>query len=121
MPTIEPHIKNYIDTTVVSLEQHLGDRFDKRVDKAIEKTKKEFSAEMKRHTSALVEGVNNKAKEIEIVAKKLPSEERIRDIFREEINPLDIKLNICLSEIMEHRKELDRHEDRIESLELEAV
>jgi hypothetical protein len=71
--------------------------------------------------SVVLEDFKNSLKAFKEVAPKIPTEERIREIIHEEIHPLDTKLNVCLAEIHEHRKELDRHEERISSLELDAV
>jgi hypothetical protein len=79
---------------------------------------------MKRHTSALVEDINNRAKEIERVARHLPNEERIRAIFQEEMHPHVIEMDIYKGEVLVFRDEMralrldvNEHEGRITRFE----
>lgn len=131
MPKIEPHIKKYIDTTTISLENRLDKRLGKRFDNAITKARKELGEEIKvrmikltddfkRHTSALVEDTNNRAKEIEIVAKKLPSEGRIRNIFREEMHPHAVEMNIYKEEVLVFRDQLKEHNEHMDKYNKES-
>jgi hypothetical protein len=102
MPTIEPHISKYIDSSIV-------------------KARKDFNKESNRHMSVLLEKFDNSLAAFREVALKIPTEERIKEIVHEEIRPLDIKLSLCVAEIREHRKELDGHDKRISKLELQAA
>jgi hypothetical protein len=89
---------------------------------------KGYTDELKRHNSALVEHIDNHMNEFHRVVSSLPTESSVREIFREEIHPFDLKLNLCVSEIGQLNTKMDgvlaitnNHEERISSLELEAV
>src|ERR1035437_6975518 len=114
MPKIEPHIKNYIDITVKESVNIASKKFGDEIRDDL----REYAEEYKRHTSDLVGHLEEHIEEIERVAKSLPTKERVREIFREEIQPFDMKLGLCVSEIGQVNKKLDYHERRIHKLEL---
>ena len=121
MQRIEPHISKYIDSSVdKAISKALKD-FNKESKLNARTLLKEFNEDSKRHMSVLIEQIDERVAEVVRVAKSLPTEERVREIVHEEIKPLRSDIKLCISEIQEHRKELDRHEELITSLELDAA
>ena len=82
---------------------------------------KELNENSKRHMSVVLEDFNNSLKVFKEVAPKIPTEERIKEIVREEIEPLRSDVRLCINEIGQINKKLDYHERRIQKLELVAV
>jgi hypothetical protein len=83
--------------------------------------KKEFLEESKRHMDVVLEKFDNSLAAFKELVPKIPTEERIREIVHEEIQPMNIKLDLCIAEIGLHRRELDGHEKRISTLEWEVA
>jgi hypothetical protein len=150
MQKIEPHISKYIDSSIDKAKKEFGEEvrnalkinrkeFRDEVRSALKISSKEFGDEirgdfkgyideLKRHNSALVEHIDNHMNEFHRVVSSLPTESSVREIFREEIHPFDLKLNLCVSEIGQLNTKMDgvlaitnNHEERISSLELDAV
>jgi len=109
MPTIEPYISKYIDSSIDRAVKIAGKEFSKR--------NKAYLEESKRHMSSLVEQIDERVEEIQKVAASLPSEERVREIFQEEIKPFATESKIFRQEIIALRLKSDNHERRITKLE----
>ena len=135
MPKIEPHISKYIDSSIDKAKKGFSNEVKVSIKSAskafgdeIRQDLKEFTDDFKRHNAALLERVDNHMGEFHRVVSSLPTESSVREIFREEIHPFDLKLNLCVSEIGQLNTKMDgvlaitnNHEERISSLELEAV
>jgi chromosome segregation ATPase len=101
VPTIEPHIVEYIDSSVKKARKEFGDE--------IRADLREYKEESKRHMSAVLEKFDESLKAFKELIPSIPTEERIREIVHEEIKPLDTKINFCVTEVGRINKKLDEH------------
>ncbi|MDE2188495.1 MAG: hypothetical protein KGJ35_02075 [Patescibacteria group bacterium] len=113
MSNIEPHIQKYINRSVDVAEK----RFDKKAAVYVRQAVKEANRESKRHMEALIEHVDQHMGEFYRVVSSLPTEERVREIFHEQIKPFDIKLNLCISEIGKLNGRVDKLETKVDNLD----
>lgn len=128
MPIIEPHIKNYIDEARKEFgkESERSNRallkgFNEEWSRSNRIMLKEFHEDSKRHSAALLEEYKESLKAFKEVAPDLPDGERVREIVREEIRPLNNYMRIALAEIRGLRIDSNKHEKRISKLELQVA
>lgn len=80
MKTVEPHVKNYVDTKVKRDLDAAEVRFDAKIDKSIAKARHEFGLEIKGYMLDLRKGFRE-----EIKMGFEGAEARMRDVAREVI------------------------------------
>lgn len=115
---------NYIDTSIERAMEKARTVFKGDVQILIEKSRAEFKKDMERHTGALIEKYQDDMKILKELSSTKLDRGQVKEVVREELRPIERKLDIVVEEMKEHNREMrslrtksDSHDRRINALE----